>query len=223
MYLGIAFLIVGLGATVSDPMFSLGPFSAAERPVQAAERSPVPSTTVPPTTSPPTTVAPIPTPPSTVDPAPTPAPQQNWAPTAIRVPKIGVDAPIDPMGVDENQALEVPVDTTRVGWWSGGAEPGEIAPSVLVGHVDSYTGPAVFFGLDKLTAGDIIEVDRKDGTTAKFAVDRLESYPKTEFATDAVYGATPWPNLRLITCFGPFDETVRSYEDNLVVYASLVG
>lgn len=222
LLVGMLVMVGGVGAALANPAFSLGPLSPAERPVLASERSMSPSTTASPPVAPPTTIDPIPAPATSIAPA-TPIAQENWAPTAVRVPKIGVDAPIDPMGVDAEQALEVPEDTARVGWWSGGAEPGEGDPSVLVGHVDSYTGPAVFYRLEELVAGDTIEVDRADGTTAHFMIDRLESYPKSEFPTDAVYGGTDWPTLRLITCYGSFDEAERSYQDNLVAYAHLVG
>ncbi len=132
-----------------------------------------------------------------------------------------MDAPIDALGVDDENALEVPSDTSRVGWWSGGGQPGQSDPAVLVGHRDSSTGPAVFFELGELVPGDIIEVDRVDGSTARFMVERIESYPKTAFPTVAVYGPTDSSTLRLITCLGPFDRVARSYKDNLVVYANL--
>jgi hypothetical protein len=56
---------------------------------------------------------------------------------------------------------------------------------------------------------------------ARFAVDRVEQHPKDDFPTGAVYGVTERPTLRLITCGGAFDRSVRSYVDNLIVYASL--
>lgn len=172
---------------------------------------PVPTTAAPPVDQPLPPISLVP-----------PAPQPDWTPLAVRIPEIGVDAPVDPMGVDAENALEVPTDTVRVGWWSGGAQPGQADPSVLVGHRDSSTGPAVFIGLDALEPGDEIEVDRADGSTARFAVERLESHPKTEFPTLSVYGETDASTLRLVTCFGAFDDVARSYDDNLVVYANLI-
>lgn len=177
--------------------------------------STLPTATVPP--PPPTTAGAPAAVPAAVEPAP------EWAPTQVRVPKIGVDAPIDPLGVDEQNSLEVPADTTRVGWWSGGAEPGEDDPAVLAGHVDSTTGPAVFFELEQLVPGDVVEVDRVDGSTARFMVERLESHPKDDFPTNAVYGPTDSSTLRLITCFGAFDTERSSYLDNLIVYANLMA
>lgn len=209
---------LGLGATAVGSSFSHSGDDAKPKAQSAAARSTDP--TSPPATGAANPTIPTPTPGSAPIIKP-PAQQPDWTPTAVRVPRLKVDAPIDALGVDDRNALEVPSDTTRVGWWSGGAEPGQSDPAVLVGHRDSSTGPAVFFELGELVPGDLIEVDRADGSTARFMVERIESHPKTAFPTLAVYGATDSSTLRLITCFGAFDRVARSYKDNLVVYANL--
>jgi sortase (surface protein transpeptidase) len=94
---------------------------------------------------------------------------------------------------------------------------------VIAGHVDSTSGPAVFFRLRDLRAGDEVLVTRADHSVVRFAIDRLQQFPKASFPTAAVFGATPGPTLRLITCTGAFDETARSYLDNLVAFASPAG
>ena len=90
------------------------------------------------------------------------------------------------------------------------------------GHVDSRTGPAVFYRLRELRPGDEIRVVRADHRVVRFKVDSLASYPKQSLPPDAVYGATTTPALRLITCAGSFDRSSRSYRDNLVVSATRV-
>jgi sortase (surface protein transpeptidase) len=90
---------------------------------------------------------------------------------------------------------------------------------VIAGHVDSKTGPAVFYGLSKLAAGDVIIVARADQSRVQFTVFRTERHAKSAFPTDAVYGATPDPELRLITCGGAFDRRTRQYIDNVIVFA----
>jgi sortase (surface protein transpeptidase) len=94
---------------------------------------------------------------------------------------------------------------------------------VIAGHLDSKHGPAVFFRLTDLTRGVQIFVDRADGTTAMFATQRIERYDKNAFPTDAVYGDTPDPQLRLITCGGEFDRKHRHYLDNIIVFAIRSG
>jgi hypothetical protein len=101
--------------------------------------------------------------------------------------------------------------------------PGERGPAVIAGHVDSKRGPAVFFRLPDLGRGDRIFVDRADGTTAVFAAQRIERHDKATFPTDAVYGDTPDPQLRLITCGGKFDRKHRRYLDNVIVFAIRSG
>ncbi len=125
------------------------------------------------------------------------------------------------MGLTSKGELQVPTDFGRVGWWSGGSKPGEPGPAVLEGHVDSKKGPAVFYALRRLRPGDEIQVVRNDRSTAVFIVDRLGAYPKDKFPSLEVYGPTNTATLRLITCTGSFNRSLRSYRDNLVVYANL--
>jgi hypothetical protein len=150
-------------------------------------------------------------------PAPTAVP-----PTRVRVPVIGLDSGLVDLGLDASGALEAPADFATAGWYAGGPAPGDVGPAVLAGHVDSSRGPAVFFRLRELTPGDAVLVDRADGSTATFAVTRVERHPKDAFPTAAVYGPTADAQLRLVTCGGDFDRSVGSYEDNVVVFARLV-
>ncbi len=148
------------------------------------------------------------------------APRAVAEPVRVRVPGIGVDSPLERLGIDPLGALETPVDYGRAGWFDGGTAPGDVGPAVLAGHVDSTAGPAVFWRLRDLTAGDEVLVDRADGTTARFTVTRVERHAKDAFPTDEVYGPTPDAQLRLVTCGGDFDRAARSYRDNVVVFAA---
>jgi len=140
-------------------------------------------------------------------------------PVRIEIPSIGVDAPIVSLGLNADRTLEVPSDFGDAGWWSGGSRPGERGPAVIAGHVDSYTGPAVFFRLGELRPGATIVVRRRDGSRARFSVLGSERYSKASFPTRRVYGATRAATLRLITCSGTFDRASGHYLDNTVVYA----
>jgi len=139
----------------------------------------------------------------------------------VEIPAIKVAATVDPMGLEPDGTLEVPTDFARVGWFSGGPKPGEPGAAVLEGHVDSKKGPAVFYALRKLQAGDEVRVRGSDGFVRVFVVDRLASYAKDAFPNLDVYAPTESPELRVITCTGSFDRAKRSYRDNLVVYANL--
>ena len=140
-------------------------------------------------------------------------------PVRIEIPSIAVRAPIIRLGLNPDRTLEVPTDYDDTGWWSGGARPGENGPAVIVGHVDSKTGPAVFYRLNELRPGAKVVVVRSDGSRARFTVQGSERYPKDEFPTARVYGHTDGPTLRLITCGGEFDSSTGHYEDNTIVYA----
>lgn len=139
-------------------------------------------------------------------------------PTRLRIPAIHVDSPLEVLHLDATGALEAPKEYAHAGWYADGAVPGEVGPAVIAGHVDSTTGPAVFYLLNRLRPGDVIEVFRQEGWVA-FRVVEVGRYPKDAFPTARVYGPTPDPELRLITCSGAFDSKQRSYIDNTVVYA----
>lgn len=144
-------------------------------------------------------------------------------PLAISIPALGVDSPLDELAADPVTAeLAAPDDPDRAGWFAEGVVPGEQGPAVVGGHVDSRAGPGVFAELRTLRRGDLVEVSRSDGSVARFTVTAVRLFPKDRFPTEAVYGPAPGPELRLVTCGGRFDRTVRSYEDNVVVDAVLV-
>jgi len=143
------------------------------------------------------------------------------APVRIRIDAIGASAPIDPLGLNPDGTLQAPADYDRAGYYTGRPNPGAVGPAIIVAHVDSTTGPAVFYRLRDLTPGDEVTVTRADGSEVVFLVDRLEEHPKDAFPTDAVYGPTPGATLRLITCGGSFDRSSGHYRDNLVAFAHL--
>ncbi len=144
------------------------------------------------------------------------------APVKLTIPAIGVRNSVVNLGLQPNGSLQVPLSTGVVGWYTGSPQPGAVGSSVLAGHVDSRSGPGVFYWLSTLRAGDRVYVSRADGTMAVFSVTKVQTYPKNAFPTAAVYGATPDPELRLITCGGTFDSASGHYLNNVVAYATLV-
>ncbi|MFL6144160.1 MAG: class F sortase [Labedaea sp.] len=169
-------------------------------------------------------VAPPPAAPSWANPTADPIqdPVSVARPVRLRIPAIGVDSPVVDIGVDAAGVLVPPVAADRVGWFTAGPAPGDTGPALLAAHVDSRTGPGVFFRLADLRAGDRVAVERADGSTAGFAVVSTKRVAKTAFPTELVYAPLPVPLLRLITCGGEFDRTARSYLDNVIVEASPV-
>lgn len=140
-------------------------------------------------------------------------------PTRLVIPAIGVDTLIVPLGRAPDGSAQVPSGTT---YTSLGPRPRQLGPAVIFGHIDSYTGPGVFFRLRSLLPGDDIMV-QAGPRLLRFEVWKLAAYPKDHFATAQVFGPTPVPELCLITCGGPFDTSIGHYEDNVVVFAVLTG
>jgi sortase (surface protein transpeptidase) len=125
------------------------------------------------------------------------------------------------LATDAQGVLIPPTDPARAGWYAAGVRPGDPGPAVIAGHLDSRTGAAVFAKLGTLRRGAAIAVTDARGTVVRFTVDSVHSYPKVKFPTTQVYGSTPDPELRLITCGGDFDRASGHYVDNVVVFASL--
>jgi sortase family protein len=155
-----------------------------------------------------------------------PAPLRRSLPLTVRIPAIGVDAHIIPLGLGPDDIVNVPPLTTPMltSWFDGGVTPGQVGPAVLFGHVDSaVTGPAVFYRLGELRPGNLIYVTRADQRTAVFRVDAINLYSQDSFPDTAIYAATTEPVLRLITCGGQFDTQTHLYLDRTVAYARYVG
>jgi LPXTG-site transpeptidase (sortase) family protein len=152
-------------------------------------------------------------------------PLARSAPVQIRIPGIGVNAPVMKVGRDADGTVQVPPleEHNLTGWYEYGPAPGQRGPAVILGHVDSTTGISVFYYLKNLHVGDKVYVTLADGKVAAFAVDGLQRVAKDAFPTASVYGKSGSPSLRLITCGGPFDKASGHYVDNVIVYAHLVN
>ncbi|TYB43918.1 class F sortase [Actinomadura chibensis] len=154
------------------------------------------------------------------------APMARSAPVRIRIPAIGVDAPVLSLGLNADGTVQEPSLTqpSLTSWYNGGAAPGERGPAAFYGHVDTRaTGPAVFYDLGRLKPGAEVGVLRRDGRTAVFQITSIEQVPKSRFPTQKVYGRTSDPTIRIMTCGGEFDPSTRHYRDNVIAYGVLTG
>jgi len=144
-------------------------------------------------------------------------------PLQVRIGTISVDAPIVPVGLEADGAMEIPDRAAEIGWYDPdglGVRPGATGTAVFAGHVDSRSqGRGALYHLRDLQVGEIIEVDLDDGSVQRWLVTELIQYPKDVLPLNEVFTWAGPPRLVVITCGGEFDRTVRSYSDNIVVYA----
>lgn len=142
-------------------------------------------------------------------------------PVGLHIPRIGVHSTdIVDLAFQKDGSIEVPKDPASPGWFTPGPAPGQVGPAVIAGHVDGETGPAVFYRLGELRPGDRVTVNRENGTTATFVINRVQTFDKDAFPTRDVYGSTDRAELRLITCSGQYDDE-DGYLSNTVVFAHL--
>ncbi|MGX1474541.1 UNVERIFIED_CONTAM: hypothetical protein RKD50_003349 [Streptomyces canus] len=145
-------------------------------------------------------------------------------PDRVRIPAIGVAAPLMGLALTRSGSLDVPPAGRKnlAGWYEAGTTPGETGTAIVAGHVDNAEGPAVFYDLGALRKGSAIEVDRRDGSVAVFTVDAVEVYDAKDFPDEKVYGAASRPELRVITCGGGYSRAT-GYRGNVVVFAHLTA
>jgi sortase (surface protein transpeptidase) len=149
--------------------------------------------------------------------------KQMPAPSRIVIPAIRVSAPLIPLGLNRDRTIQVPQSFSVAGWFRPGPEPGEQGAAVILGHVDSRSGPGVFYHVSALRRGDMVRVVLRSRKALRFVVTDTREVPKAHFPTRLVYGRTAVPTLRLITCGGRFNAATGHYVDNFIVFARLVG
>ncbi|MFH9652881.1 sortase domain-bontaining protein [Streptomyces anulatus] len=149
-------------------------------------------------------------------PVPRSAPLPRSEPSGIRIPTIGMRAQIDKVTRATDGFVDMPPDPDHAGWYTGSATPGENGNAIVVGHLDSRSGPAAFYGLGALRKGSPIMITRRDGSTAHFSITAMNVWTKDDFPSHRVYGPTMTPTLTLITCAG-WDDERHTYRSNLVL------
>src|SRR5680860_28369 len=194
LLIGAGFLAVGIAAS-GEPL--AGPAAAPQVPPSTDENT-TPSTT------PPAVVA-------------------RSAPVALRIPAIDVSASLSTLGLNPDKTVQVPTKFQQPGWYRLGPTPGQVGSAVILGHVDDKKGPAVFYRLKSLRAGDKVDVSLANGVIAHFVVKTVETYPKKAFPAQQVYASHGYSALQLVTCGGQFDARAGSYLSNIVAYTTLVS
>jgi hypothetical protein len=140
-------------------------------------------------------------------------------PTTLRIPAIGLEASIVPVGlIPGTNSLEIP-DIHHVGWYQLGPSPGQNGSAVLVGHIDGEGQPGIFWHLGQLTPGDQIVIADSTGRTRTFRVTGRQQVAKTALPAQLFSRAGP-PRIALITCGGAFNYATRHYRDNIVIVAT---
>ncbi|MFC0524487.1 sortase domain-bontaining protein [Pontibacillus salicampi] len=148
--------------------------------------------------------------------------RKGITPTSIEIPAIGVKTSIEHVGTLENGQMDVPKNTDNTAWYEEGPKPGAPGNSVIAGHVDDLTSPAVFYKLDQLKEGDQIIIKGKSGEKVTFAVQESNVYPRKDAPIDKIFGYSYRSMLNLITCTGEFNPATTERAERLVVSAKLV-
>jgi sortase A len=150
------------------------------------------------------------------------APPAGW-PQRVDIPKLGVHSTIDPLRLDHLGQIDQTPPWNQVGWWDAGAKPGAPGTAQLYGHLDSFTGPAIFANLSRLVPGDRVQVDYRNSKPLTFRVMWSKSYSNGTLPMNWMIRATRLRGIALITCSGVFHGLNKGgYDHKLLVYARLV-
>jgi sortase (surface protein transpeptidase) len=144
------------------------------------------------------------------------------APVELRIPKIGVTSKVEKTSTNRQGQLEAPKKPSQVGWYRNGTVPGKRGNAVIGGHVDWYTGPAVFQGLGRLRRGDLVEVENDHGRVLKFRVTKVGTYYNGSMPVAQITGPTTKFALNLYTCTGSYNRSAKNYSHRVVVFTELV-
>lgn len=164
-------------------------------------------------------MVPPPPPPPSIHPAPSMITPGSPYPARLIVPSIGLNVPIQGVGVNSAGEMAVPSGGSgAVGWYQGGTIPGHGGTAVLDAHVF-----AAFSKLNKLAVGSDIYVQTKGGEELHFVVRAAQTYALSEISSNMLFGSDGSSRLNLITCAGKLTADHSTYDHRLVVYAALVS
>ena len=144
-------------------------------------------------------------------------------PVHLSIPSLGLSVPLSVLGINRDGSVQVPTNYNEPGWYRFGPAPGQRGSAVILGHVDTFRGPAVFFYLRNLRPGNRVNVVLADHKVVHFAVIGLRMYTKAQFPERLVYGPRTYSALQLVTCGGVFDHATGHYLSNLVVFTRRVA
>jgi hypothetical protein len=153
-----------------------------------------------------------------------PSPARSRPPVHLSIPAIGVSEPLLRLGLHADRTVEVPAprDAAYPGWFRLGPTPGQVGSAVILGHVDSLTGPAVFYELRRLARGDRVDVRLEGGAVTHFEVREVATYRNRDFPAQKVYGSHGYPGLNLVTCGGDYEKDHGGYQANVVAFTRQV-
>ena len=163
-------------------------------------------------TTPPETSAPPP-PTTTVPPV--------AEPTRLRIPSLGVDAAVVPVGLALDGQMEIPA-ASDVGWYRLGPRPGDPGSAVLAAHVDFGGRPGAFYDLGAIPVGAEVVVDTTAGSR-RYVVTVREQVAKADVELARYFTGEGPARLTLITCGGAFSRSAGHYQDNLLITAAPLG
>lgn len=147
--------------------------------------------------------------------------RESLPPVQITIERLGIEAPVDAVGILSDGGVEIPDDVDRVGWYQFGSDPGQQTGStVIVGHRDGVQqGRGAFYAIGSMNVGDMVDLQLADGTSRSYSVVAREVIAKEVLPTSELFDEDGAERVTLISCIGYFDRSNGGYRENVVVTA----
>ncbi|MDD2916638.1 MAG: class F sortase [Candidatus Gracilibacteria bacterium] len=144
-------------------------------------------------------------------------------PARLIISKIGVNIPIEHVGLTKEGAMGVPKNFIHTAWFELGPHPGDVGSAVIDGHFGFIKKePGAFNDLHHLRKGDMLSVQDEQGMTISFVVRESRIYQQDEDVPEVFESSDGKAHLNLITCQGIWNESKKSYPERLVVFTDMV-
>jgi sortase (surface protein transpeptidase) len=163
--------------------------------------------------------------PSTIKPTASELANYIVAPTLPRyliIPKLGVDALILPVGINVGGSLGTPDNVFNTAWYDESSKPGQKGAMLIDGHISSWTTHGVFYGLNTLLPGNIIDVQGGNGAIFTYKVVKTQVYDSNNVNMGAALSPIDptKPGLNLISCTGKVISGTSEFNERIIVFAT---
>ena len=146
---------------------------------------------------------------------------KTTTPVRLAIPSIRLDAAVEARGLDAKRNLDTASSPNDVAWYDMGPAPGQPGNAIINGHVDWWTGDAVFTRLGRVRVGDLVTVTRADGVVVSFRITSLQ-HVAANARIPSLFAASPDATLTLITCAGVWNPLALTNTERLLVQARIV-
>ena len=146
-------------------------------------------------------------------------------PRALYIDKLKVAARVLPMGVNNLNAIQAPLNIYDSGWYNGSVKPGAVGAMFIDGHASGPTRQGLFAYLDTLVEGDTLQIEKGNGERLTYTVVHVEIGDVASLDMSKMlkpYGDGV-KGLNLMTCTGTWLKDQQTYDKRVMVWTEQIS